>query len=116
MTLAYTKAILNQENVYFTVSETPGDAEFNSSVDVILRKSVADKIDFTTNEVVHTASTTPFNVEKVTDNKVIARKVANDGSVYFEEKQFTADELTGGDYVIVTHRYNRLDLLKSSNW
>lgn len=69
----YTKAILNQENVYFTVSETPGDAEFNSAVDVILRKSVADKIDFTTNEVVHTASTTPFNAEKVTDNKVIAR-------------------------------------------
>ena len=109
----YTKAVLNQENVYFTVSETQGDAEFNSSVDVILRKSVADKIDFATNEVVHTASTTPFNSEKVTDNKVIARKVANDGSVYFEEKQFTADELTGGEYVIVTHRYNRLDLVKA---
>lgn len=109
----YTKAVLNQENVYFTVSETPDDAEFNSAVDVILRKSVADKIDFATNEVVHTSSTTPFNAEKVTDNKVIARKVANDGSVYFEEKQFTADELTGGEYVIVTHRYNRLDLLKA---
>ena len=65
----YTKAVLNQENVYFTVSETPDDAEFNSSVDVILRKSVADKIDFATNEVVHTSSTTPFNSEKVTDNK-----------------------------------------------
>ena len=30
-----------------------------------------------------------------------------------KKKQFTADELTGGDYVIVTHRYNRLDLLKA---
>lgn len=109
----YTKAVLNQENVYFTVSKTEGDTEFNSAVDVILRKSVADKIDFTTNEVVHTSSTTPFNAEKVTDNKVIARKVANDGSVYFEEKQFTADELTGSEYVIVTHRYNRLDIVKA---
>ena len=101
----YTNTVLNQENVYFTLSEI-SEEKYNAAVHIAFLKDVAARINTTDHNVVKTESTTvdPHNI-----GKIYVRKY-NNGLLSFEEVS-PLSVPTGKEWVVLTHRYTKLDLV-----
>lgn len=101
----YTNAVLNQESVYFTLSEI-SEEKYNAAVHIAFLKDVAARINTTDHNVVKTESNT---VDPHNTGKIYVRKY-NNGLLSFEEVSalsVPADK----EWVVLTHRYTKLDLV-----
>lgn len=101
----YTNAVLNQENVYFTLSEI-SEESYNAAVHIAFLKDVAARINTTDHNVVKTESNT---VDPHNTGKIYVRKY-NNGLLSFEEvSALSVPE--NKEWVVLTHRYTKLDLV-----
>ncbi len=101
----YTNAVLNQENVYFTLSEI-SEESYNAAVHIAFLKDVAARINTTDHNVVKTESNT---VDPHNTGKIYVRKY-NNGLLSFEEVSALSIP-ENKEWVVLTHRYTKLDLV-----
>lgn len=101
----YTNAVLNQENVYFTLSEI-SEESYNAAVHIAFLKDVAARINTTDHNVVKTESNT---VDPHNTGKIYVRKY-NNGLLSFEEVSALSIP-ENQEWVVLTHRYTKLDLV-----
>ena len=101
----YTNAVLNQENVYFTLSEI-SEEKYNAAVHIAFLKDVAARINTTDHNVVKTEGNT---VDPHNTGKVYVRKY-NNGLLSFEEVSGVSIP-ENQEWVVLTHRYTKLDLV-----
>lgn len=101
----YTNAVLNQENVYFTLSEI-SEESYNAAVHIAFLKDVAARINTTDHNVVKTESNT---VDPHNTGKIYVRKY-NNGLLSFEEVSAVSIP-ENKEWVVLTHRYTKLDLV-----
>lgn len=101
----YTNAVLNQENVYFTLSEI-SEEKYNAAVHIAFLKDVAARINTTDHNVVKTESNT---VDPHNTGKIYVRKY-NNGLLSFEEVSAVSIP-ENKEWVVLTHRYTKLDLV-----
>lgn len=101
----YTNAVLNQENVYFTLSEVSEEG-YNAAVHIAFLKDVAARINTTDHNVVKTESNT---VDPHNTGKIYVRKY-NNGLLSFEEVSAVSIP-ENQEWVVLTHRYTKLDLV-----
>lgn len=101
----YTNAVLNQENVYFTLSEI-SEEKYNAAVHIAFLKDVAARINTTDHNVVKTESNT---VDPHNTGKIYVRKY-NNGLLSFEEVSAVSIP-ENQEWVVLTHRYTKLDLV-----
>lgn len=101
----YTNAVLNQENVYFTLSEI-SEESYNAAVHIAFLKDVAARINTTDHNVVKTESNT---VDPHNTGKIYVRKY-NNGLLSFEEVSAVSIP-ENQEWVVLTHRYTKLDLV-----
>lgn len=101
----YTNAVLNQENVYFTLSEI-SEESYNAAVHIAFLKDVAARINTTDHNVVKTESNT---VDPHNTGKIYVRKY-NNGLLSFEEVSALSIP-ENREWVVLTHRYTKLDLV-----
>lgn len=101
----YTNAVLNQENVYFTLSEI-SEEKYNAAIHIAFLKDVATRINTTDHNVVKTESNT---VDPHNTGKIYVRKY-NNGLLSFEEVSAVSIP-ENQEWVVLTHRYTKLDLV-----
>ena len=101
----YTNAVLNQENVYFTLSEI-SEEKYNAAIHIAFLKDVAARINTTDHNVVKTESNT---VDPHNTGKIYVRKY-NNGLLSFEEVSAVSIP-ENQEWVVLTHRYTKLDLV-----
>jgi len=101
----YTNAVLNQENVYFTLSEI-SEEKYNAAVHIAFLKDIAARINTTDHNVVKTESNT---VDPHNTGKIYVRKY-NNGLLSFEEVSAVSIP-ENKEWVVLTHRYTKLDLV-----
>ena len=103
--VGYTNAVLNKENVYFTLSEI-SEEKYNAAIHIAFLKEVAARINTTDHNVVKTESNT---VDPHNTGKIYVRKY-NNGLLSFEEvSALSVPE--NKEWVVLTHRYTKLDLV-----